>query len=954
MGTLCLCACGSSDDATGGGKTGTYTLGGIVVDANSVNEYYVDPNDMSYGEQNAYKQKISDYGTTIVVNNKSIDFDGLILAQYNSAKYSMQGRNIIFSSLSLKVEFTYATLENGVLSLCYTKDLITPIVFEYYSADYVAPSYKITFDYGNNNDASWTTEKEVQFNAIVGELPTPQIDGYTFSGWTSGYNTITEETKFKWKKDITLNAVWSANTYKVTYEYNEATSGNYYQEGEVRYNSTLYRLPTPSKTGYIFGGWFTEQNGAGQEIKYDTVWTIANDATLYANWISNEFTVTFDYQGTQGNQETKTVYYDTKIGELPQPTKEGGNTFGGWFTEVGGGGVEYTAETIFTQTKNVTLYAKWNSSVAFDYDGATNDNITESMAVVYNAPITEMPRPHKEGYSFDGWFSDNIEYRVGSLFSAAGTITLKVKWIEGTDKDNFTYSQSNSGVTITGLSEKGENLTTISIPAQIDSKPTINIASNSFSKKSNLQQISLSNSLLKIGTFAFEGTNISTVVVPESVTEIGSGAFLGCPLTEITIPFVGYSATTNSSSYREFGYIFGKYSNSSQGCTEQYSGTYLIPQTLTKVTVTRADGLKSYGFYNCTMLTEIVINSETKTVPTNAFYNCGIVNFIIPNGVTTIARGAFQNCQYLETFGIPLMGTYNANNHSYLNYLFGGTEYNSTNYVPSQLKTVIVTGTATTISPYAFYNCANLNFITIDHEIASIGQQAFKGCASLKAITLNSSVPTLGNDALMDTPDDMILRVSDENKADYQVKWNMDESRICGQNKSYVLFESRGGSAVDALFVNNGDTIIEPIVPRRSNYIFLGWYSDIKLQNKFDFSMPIDRDITLYAKWQYQSIELDTEVTIDMNNYAGETYYFTFTPETSGYFTIRSYGTLDTTGILYNASGSRITSNTNGGTGISPNFSIRYQLTAGTKYIIGVKLTSATATGEFSIMISNG
>lgn len=286
----------------------------------------------------------------------------------------------------------------------------------------------------------------------------------------------------------------------------------------------------------------------------------------------------------------------------------------------------------------------------------------------------------------------------------------------------------------------------------------------------------------EIGTFAFEGTNISTVVVPESVTEIGSGAFLGCPLTEITIPFVGYSATTNSSS----------------------------------------------------------------------------------------------------------MGTYNANNHSYLNYLFGGTEYNSTNYVPSQLKTVIVTGTATTISPYAFYNCANLNFITIDHEIASIGQQAFKGCASLKAITLNSSVPTLGNDALMDTPDDMILRVSDENKADYQVKWNMDESRICGQNKSYVLFESRGGSAVDALFVNNGDTIIEPIVPRRSNYIFLGWYSDIKLQNKFDFSMPIDRDITLYAKWQYQSIELDTEVTIDMNNYAGETYYFTFTPETSGYFTIRS------------------------------------------------------------------
>ena len=51
---------------------------------------------------------------------------------------------------------------------------------------------------------------------------------------------------------------------------------------------------------------------------------------------------------------------------------------------------------------------------------------------------------------------------------------------------------------------------------------------------------------------------------------------------------------------------------------------------------------------------------------------------------------------------------------------------------------------------------------------------------------------------------------------------------------------------------------------------------------------------------------------------------------------------------------SQITSNSNGGTGISPNFLIRYRLTAGTTYIIGVRLTSTTATGEFSIMISNG
>ena len=1126
---FCLYACGSSDDESGGGKVGVYTLGGIIVNANTVNEYFVDPDDMSSNEQNAYKQKISEYGEKITVKEKGIDFDGLILAQYNSAKYSMSGKNIVFFFFFFKAEFTYVTLENGVLSLCYTKDLTTPIVFEYYSSKYVAPSYKITFDYGENGDDSWITEKEVQFNMAVGELPSHEIAGYTFNGWRLGYSPVTDGTRYKWKKDIVLVANWSANTYKVTYEYDGATGGYYYSESDVIFNSTLYRLPTPTKTGYIFGGWFTEQDGGGQEITFSTKWTFAENTILYAKWISNEFTLVFDYQGAQGVTERQNVYYGIEVGALPQPIKAGGNTFGGWFTEVGGEGEEYTAETVYSQTKNLTLYAKWNTNVTFDYDGATSDNDVISLAVVYNGAITTMPRPHKIDYSFDGWFNGNTEYRIGEAFTAAGTTALKAKWIEGTDKENFAYTQSSSGVNITGLSEKGKNLTSIIIPIQIDSQEKLSIASNAFKdthisivtvpesvteigsgaflgcplteitipfvgysantlssrtrvlgaifgmytgdsatgdkyvyqptggyynyspipktlkkvtvtradglgvnsfynctmlteininpaittipsyafynctnletlsslanvnsvgdstfencKKLNavndiqplktvgdsafaktpLNAVMFTDMITSIGEQAFKDTHISIVTVPESVTEIGSGAFLGCPLTEITIPFVGYSANTLSSRTRVLGAIFGMYTGDSATGDKyvyQPTGGYYnyspIPKTLKKVTVTRADGLGVNSFYNCTMLTEININPETKVIPDKAFYNCGITKFTIPDGITDITRGAFQGCSYLDTFGVPLKGTYDANSFSYLNYLFGGTEYNGTNYVPSQLKTVIVTGTAKSISPYAFYNCANLNFITVNHDITAIGQQAFKGCSSLKAITMNCSAPALGADALTGTLEDMIFRVAEEHKNSYQTTWNIDESRIYERNKSYVQFDSRGGSAVDYLFVNNGSKIAEPATPRRSNYIFLGWYSDLTLKTKFDFNAPIESDTMLYAKWKYESIALDTEVTVDMNTYAGETYYFTFKPETSGYFTIRSYGDLDTTGILFNASGSQITSNSNGGTGISPNFLIRYRLTAGTTYIIGVRLTSTTATGEFSIMISNG
>ena len=62
-----------------------------------------------------------------------------------------------------------------------------------------------------------------------------------------------------------------------------------------------------------------------------------------------------------------------------------------------------------------------------------------------------------------------------------------------------------------------------------------------------------------------------------------------------------------------------------------------------------------------------------------------------------------------------------------------------------------------------------------------------------------------------------------------------------------VTFDSRGGSTVNAVTVQAGETISEPTTPVRSGYTFDGWYT--YGGTRFNFSTPINSSFTLYAHW---------------------------------------------------------------------------------------------------------
>ena len=133
-------------------------------------------------------------------------------------------------------------------------------------------------------------------------------------------------------------ACWTANQYTVTANANSGTipttsgwtiaSGSETATKTVTYDSTYGTLPTPTRTGYTFAGWWTAASG-GTQITSSTKVTTASNHTIYAHWTANTYTVTFNPNGGTVSPTTATVTYDSTYGSLPTPTRTG-YTFAGW------------------------------------------------------------------------------------------------------------------------------------------------------------------------------------------------------------------------------------------------------------------------------------------------------------------------------------------------------------------------------------------------------------------------------------------------------------------------------------------------------------------------------------------------------------------------------------------------------------------------------------------------
>jgi len=129
-------------------------------------------------------------------------------------------------------------------------------------------------------------------------------------------------------------------------------------EKTVIYDKSYGSLPTPSRPGYTFGGWYLDKE-LTTKVTSSTKVEKTNGHTLYAKWLGKTYTVSFD----PGSYPQKVPSIQVTAGGtyegLPVLTQVN-QTFLGWFTERTGG-QRITEESIAEISSNITLYGRWSS-----------------------------------------------------------------------------------------------------------------------------------------------------------------------------------------------------------------------------------------------------------------------------------------------------------------------------------------------------------------------------------------------------------------------------------------------------------------------------------------------------------------------------------------------------------------------------------------------------------------
>lgn len=125
----------------------------------------------------------------------------------------------------------------------------------------------------------------------------------------------------------------------------------------VNFGTKFGTMPTTSRTGYTFNGWWTSKTG-GTKITANSTMTFTKNTTLYAHWTANVYTLTYDGNGGE-TPAAKRITYDQKYGELAVSTRSR-YEFLGWFTDPVNG-TQVTADTICKG--NITVYAHWKIKI---------------------------------------------------------------------------------------------------------------------------------------------------------------------------------------------------------------------------------------------------------------------------------------------------------------------------------------------------------------------------------------------------------------------------------------------------------------------------------------------------------------------------------------------------------------------------------------------------------------
>lgn len=268
-----------------------------------------------------------------------------------------------------------------------------------------------------------STSVDYYYEVDVVQPETPVKEGYTFSHWSPepdgaevafipGFLTA----------DITVYAVFTKNTYKVTYIDGEDKT----EYDAVGFGDAIPVPANPSKVGYLFIGW----KDADGKKPSDYGVMPAKDLEFTAEWQPNTdigYTLEVYEMGTDGTYPTTATsvfeFNDGVVGEIraPRVTVPTGFTLDT---------AKSTLSGIISVDPTLVLKAYLSRNqytITYINDGAEYD----SDSFYFGQSVTAPNPPTKEGYTFDGW-----DPQLPAVMPA-NDLTVTAKWVKNSYPADF-------------------------------------------------------------------------------------------------------------------------------------------------------------------------------------------------------------------------------------------------------------------------------------------------------------------------------------------------------------------------------------------------------------------------------------------------------------------------------------------------------------------------------------
>ncbi|XFA99121.1 leucine-rich repeat protein [Candidatus Izemoplasma sp. B36] len=467
------------------------------------------------------------------------------------------------------------------------------------------------------------------------------------------------------------------------------------------------------------------------------------------------------YESNGGSYVEETIQASgTSLTQPMDPVLEG-YTLVGWFIDP-----ELTTEYIFDvmPSENIMLYAKWVSSestITFDTNGGS---LIEPITQETGSVIIYPENPVKEGYTFDGWFTEpELINGYQADFMPNEDLTLYASWIENATITIYPNDGSepilitqaiNSALEISDLSSDYFTFEGYYLEADfitlflLDIMPEEDL--NIYAKWSGSTSITIDDIVYTITPQAASITSYlgyeSELIIPSEilgyipVSRIHNAAFKDSGIYEIYIPktitSIGSLAFNNSL----VNHVY----------FEENSSLTIIEQG---------------AFAQAVFLKQIVLPESLNSIGEWAFSGCGSLRVInLPINVNYIGNFAFDDCPDLVIFAcaseiqpqwIYFVENYFEELHFNFESYYNGS---SLKYALFTDNTAMVLGSnedlplftvnipelinghvVRKISRAAFYNNSDINYVNIPGTVTEIGNLAFYLASSLINVNFHSS-----------------------------------------------------------------------------------------------------------------------------------------------------------------------------------------------------------------------